>query len=316
MYQPTFADLEYEGKKLKTRREKFLERMDGLIPWEQLEERVRPFYPKAGRGRRPYELSTMLRIHCVQLFYNLSDPGMEDMLYEVESVRRFAGLKLSGPLPDETTILNFRHLLEKHELGAVLFEEIGCHLESQGLRLQAGTIVDASIIAAPSSTKNRSKERDPEMHQTKKGNEWHFGMKVHIGVDSQTGVEHSVSTTPANVHDVTETPRLLHGGETQVWCDAGYQGVHKRPENRDLEVEWQVSMRPGKRRKLEPGSNEAVMEKRKASVRAKVEHPFLYIKRHFGYAKTRYRGLAKNTLRLMTLLGFANLMRAERYLAA
>ena len=285
MYQPTFADLEYEGKKRKTRREKFLERMDGLIPWEQLEERVRPFYPKAGRGRRPYELSTMLRIHCVQLFYNLSDPGMEDMLYEVESVRRFAGLKLSGPLPDETTILNFRHLLEKHELGAVLFEEIGCHLESQGLRLQAGTIVDASIIAAPSSTKNRSKERDPEMHQTKKGNEWHFGMKVHIGVDSQTGVVHSVSTTPANVHDVTETPRLLHGGETQVWCDAGYWGVHKRPENRDLEVEWQVSMRPGKRRKLEPGSNEAVMEKRKASVRAKVEHPFLYIKRHFGYAK-------------------------------
>ena len=316
MYQPTFADLEYEGKKLKTRREKFLERMDGLNPWEQLEERVRPFYPKAGRGRRPCELSTMLRTHCVQLFYNLSDPGMEDMLYEVESVRRFAGLKLSGPLPDETTILNFRHLLEKHELGAVLFEEIGCHLESQGLRLQAGTIVDASIIAAPSSTKNRSKERDPEMHQTKKGNEWHFGMKVHIGVDSQTGVVHSVSTTPANVHDVTETPRLLHGGETQVWCDAGYQGVHKRPENRDLEVEWQVSMRPGKRRKLEPGSNEAVMEKRKASVRAKVEHPFLYIKRHFGYAKTRYRGLAKNTLRLMTLLGFANLMRAERYLAA
>ena len=283
MYQPTFADLEYEGKKLKTRREKFLERMDGLIPWEQLEERVRPFYPKAGRGRRPYELSTMLRIHCVQLFYNLSDPGIEDMLYEVESVRRFAGLKLSGPLPDETTILNFRHLLEKHELGAVLFEEIGCHLESQGLRLQAGTIVDASIIAAPSSTKNRSKERDPEMHQTKKGNEWHFGMKVHIGVDSQTGVVHSVSTTSANVHDVTETPRLLHGGETQVWCDAGYQGVHKRPENRGLGVEWQVSMRPGKRRKLEPGSDEAVMEKRKASVRAKVEHPFLYIKRHFGY---------------------------------
>ena len=316
MYQPTFADLEYDGKKRKTRREKFLLRMDGLIPWEELEERIRPFYPKAGRGRRPYELSTMLRIHCVQLFYNLSDPGMEDMLYEVESVRRFAGVKLSGPLPDETTILNFRHLLEKHELGRVLFEEIGRHLESQGLRLQAGTIVDASIIAAPSSTKNRRKERDPEMHQTKKGNEWRFGMKVHIGVDSETGVVHSVSTTPANVHDVIETPRLLHGGETQVWCDAGYLGVHKRPENRDLEVEWQVAMRPGKRRKLEPGSDEAVMEKRKASVRAKVEHPFLYIKRHFGYAKVRYRGLAKNTQRLMTLLGFANLARTERRLAA
>ena len=316
MDQPTFADLEYEGKKRKTRREKFLERMDGLIPWEQLEERIRPYYPKAGRGRRPYELSTMLRVHCVQLFYNLSDPGMEDILYEVESVRRFAGLKLSGPLPDETTILNFRHLLDKHELGVGLFEEINGHLESQGLRLQEGTIVDASIIAAPSSTKNRGKERDPEMHQTKKGNEWHFGMKVHIGVDSQTGVVHSVSTTPANVHDVIETPRLLHGGETQVWCDAGYQGVHKRPENRDLEVEWQVAMRPGSRRKLDPGSAEAAMEKGKASVRAKVEHPFLYIKRHFGYAKTRYRGLAKNTQRLALLLGFANLMRAEQHLAA
>ena len=315
MEQPTFADLEYEGKKRKTRREKFLERMDGLIPWEELEERIRPFYPKAGRGRRPYELSTMLRIHCVQLFYNLSDPGMEDMLYEVESVRRFVGLRLSGPLPEETTILNFRHLLDKHELGTGLLEEINRHLESHGLRLQEGTIVDASIIAAPSSTKNRSKERDPEMRQTKKGNEWHFGMKLHIGVDSETGVVHSVSTTPANVHDVTETPRLLHGGETQVWGDAGYQGVDKRPENRDLEVEWQVAMRPGQRRRLEPGSDEAVREKRKASVRAKVEHPFLYVKRRFGYAKVRYRGLAKNTQRLALLLGFANLMRAEQYLA-
>ena len=225
MDQPTFADLEYEGKKRKTRREIFLERMDSLIPWDQLEERIRPFYPKAGRGRRPYELSAMLRIHCVQLFYNLSDPGMEDMLYEVESVRRFVGLRLSGPLPDETTILNFRHLLEEHELGQSLFEEINRHLESQGLRLREGTIVDASIIEAPSSTKNRSGERDPEMRQTKKGNEWHFGMKVHIGADAETGVVHSVATTSANVHDVTEAHRLLHGGEKRVWGDAGYQGV-------------------------------------------------------------------------------------------
>ena len=265
MNQPTFADLDYESKKRKTRREKFLERMDGLIPWEELEERIRPFYPKAGRGRRPYELSVMLRIHCVQLFYNLSDPGMEDMLYEVESVRRFVGLRL---------------------------------------------------WTRASASKNRAKERDPEMHQTKKGNEWHFGMKVHIGVDSQTGVVHSMTTTSANVHDLTELPRLLHGGESQVWGDAGYQGVDKRPGNRGLDVEWQVAMRPGQRRKLEPGSPEAVSEKRKASVRAKVEHPFLYIKRHFGYAKVRYRGLSKNTQRLMTLLGFANLMRAEQYLAA
>ena len=211
MDQPTFADLEYEGKKRKTRREVFLERMDGLIPWGELEERISPVYSKGGRGRRPYALSVMLRIHLVQLFYNLSDPGMEDMLYEVESVRRFVGLRLSGPLPDETTILNFRHLLERHELGRGLFQEINRHLESRGLRLREGTIVDASIIEAPSSTKNESGKRDPEMRQTKKGNEWHFGMKVHIGADAQTGVVHSVTTTAANVHDVTEAHRLLHG---------------------------------------------------------------------------------------------------------
>ena len=316
MDQPTFADLDYEGKKRKTRREMFLERMDCLIPWEELEERIRPHYPKAGRGRRPYELSAMLRIHCVQLFYNLSDPGMEDMLYEVESVRRFVGLRLSGPLPDETTILNFRHLLEEHGLGERLFADINRHLESQGLRLREGTIVDASIIEAPSSTKNRAGERDPEMHQTKKGNEWHFGMKVHVGVDAETGVVHSVTTTPANVNDVTEAHRLLHGGEMRVWGDAGYQGVDKRAENRELEVEWHVAMRPGQRRKLEPGSEVALAEKCKASIRAKVEHPFLCVKRHFGYAKVRYRGLYKNTQRLALLLGLANLMTAERRLAA
>ena len=257
----------------------------------------------------------MLRIHCVQLFYNLSDPGMEDMLYEVESVRRFVGLRLSGPLPDETTILNFRHLLEEHELGRSLFEEVNRHLESQGLRLREGTIVDASLIEAPSSTKNRAGGRDPEMRQTKKGNEWHFGMKVHIGADAETGVVHSVTTTPANVHDVTEAHRLLHGGEKRVWCDAGYQGVGKRVENRELGVEWQVAMRPGRRRQLEPGSYEALEERRKTSIRAKVEHPFLYVKRHFGYAKVRYRGLAKNTQRLVLLLGLTNLMTAERLAA-
>ena len=298
MDQPTFADLEYQGKKRKTRRELFLERMDGLIPWQRLEECIRPCYPQAGRGRRPYALSVMLRIHCVQLFYNLSDPGMEDLLYEAESVRRFAGLRLSEALPDETTILNFRHLLESHELGQGLFEEINRHLEAQGLRLREGTIVDASIIEAPSSTKNRGGARDPEMHQAKKGNEWHFGMKLHIGVDADTGLAHSMTTTAANVNDVTEAHRLLHGNEAQAWGDAGYQGVQKREEHRERRVEWQVAMRPGLRRHLSPGSQEALGEHRKASVRAKVEHPFLYVKRRFGYAKVRYRGLAKNTQRL------------------
>ena len=311
MDQPTFADLEYQGKKRRTRRELFLQRMDGLIPWQRLEERIRSAYPKPGKGRRPYPLPVMLRVHCVQLFYNLSDPGMEDLLYEAESVRRFVGLSLAEALPDETTILNFRHLLERHELGEGLLEEINAHLESQGLRLKEGTIVDASIIEAPSSTKNRSGERDPEMHQTKKGNQWHFGMKAHIGVDSETGVVHSLTTTAANAHDVTEAHRLLHGGETQVWCDAGYQGVHKRDENLEREVEWQVAMRPGKRRKLDPESPEALAEKSKASVRAKVEHPFLKVKRVFGYAKVRYRGLAKNTERLALLFGLGNLLTAE-----
>ena len=316
MDQPTFAGLEYQGKKRKTRRELFLERMDGLIPWQKLEGRIRPVYAKRGKGRRPYPLPVMLRIHCVQLFYNLSDPGMEDLLYEAESVRRFVGLNLTEALPDETTILNFRHLLERHELGKGLLEEINAHLESQGLRLREGTIVDASIIEAPSSTKNRSGERDPEMHQTKKGNQWHFGMKAHIGVDADTGIVHSMSTTAANAHDVTEAHNLLHGGETQVWCDAGYQGVHKREENLGREVEWQVAMGPGKRRKLDPESAEALAEKHKASVRAKVEHPFLKVKRIFGYAKVRYRGLARNTERLALLFGLGNLLTAEGQLTA
>ena len=225
MEQVTFADVEYEGKKRRTRRELFLERMEALIPWERLEARIRPLYPKAGRGRQPYPLAALLRVHCVQLFYNLSDPGMEDMLYEIESVRRFAGLRLTGPLPDETTILNFRHLLERHGLGRGLFEEINAHLAERGYRVRAGTIVDASIIAAPSSTKNREGARDPEMHQTRKGNEWHFGMKAHIGVDAETGLVHGVRATPANTHDLREAVALLHGGEEEVWADAGYRGI-------------------------------------------------------------------------------------------
>ena len=312
MEQRTFADLEYEAKKRVTRREKFLARMEQLIPWERLEARIRPFYPKAGRGRRPYPLSVMLRVHCVQLFYNLSDPGMEDLLYEVESVRRFVGLKLTGPLPDETTILKFRHRLEEHGLGTTLFEEIGQHLEEQGLRLSPGTIVDASLLGAPSSTKNRERARDPEMCQTKKGNQWYFGMKAPLGVDAETGLTHTVVTAPANEHDVTQAHRLLHGGEAQVWGDSGYQGVEKRSENRDRTVDWEVMMKPGNRWRLPPESEAALAERRKASVRAKAEHVFLYLKRHFGYAKVRYRGLAKNTQRIYLLVGFANLMIAER----
>ena len=313
--QATFAELEYDAKKRKTRREKFLERMEGLVPWRALEDVIRPHYPKAGRGRRPYPLSSMLRVHCVQLFYNMSDPGMEDMLYEVESVRRFAGLRMDA-LPDETTILKFRHLLEEHDLGEGLKAAIDRCLASRGLSLREGTVVDASIVEAPSSTKNRSGERDPEMRQTKKGNQWHFGMKMHVGSDAETGIAHSFVATGANESDVAHAHRLLHGGEKRAWGDSGYRGVEKREENRGRDVDWQVAMRPGKRRQLDADSDEERREKEKASIRAKSEHPFFYVKRMFGYAKVRYRGLHKNRQRIALLLGFANLLIAERSLAA
>ena len=278
MDQATFAELDYAAKKRTTRRERFLERLDRLVPWRQLEQRIAPHYPKAGRGRRPYPLSLMLRIHIVQVVDNLSDPGMEDALYENLTVQRFVGLRLSDPIPDETTILNFRHRLEAAALGTGLLEEINRHLQAEGLQLRQGTVVDASIISAPSSTRNRANARDPEMHQTRKGNQWYFGMKLHIGVDSETGIVHSLHTTAANVSDITQVPDLLHGTETLVCGDAGYRGVGKRPEHLSRDVTWQVAMGPGKRRLLDPEGEESLAEKRKASVRAKVEHPFQIVK--------------------------------------
>ena len=212
-------------------------------------------------------------------------------------------------------ILHFRHLLERHQLGMALFATINAHLAARGLQVREGTIVDSTIISAPSSTKNRERARDPEMHQTRKGRQWYFGMKLHSGTDARTGLVHSLHTTAANVSDVTEAHRLLHGGESAAWGDAGYQGAEKRPEHAGSEVRWQVAMRPGLRRLLPPGGAEAQAERRKASVRAKAEHPFLYVKRHFGYAKVRYRGLEKNRQRLALLLGFANLLRAAPQLA-
>ena len=316
MSQLTFAEAEYSNKKRQTRREKFLLKMDELIPWKKLEKHIRPVYPTIGNGRRPYPLSVMLRVHCMQLFYNLSDPAMEDALYEIESMRRFAGLRLSHSLPDETTILKFRHLLEKHNLGKKLFQEINNHLADHGLILREGTIIDATIISAPSSTKNREGKRDPEMHQTKKGNEWQFGMKMHIGVDDGLGLIHSIETTGANEHDITQAEKLLHGDEQRVWGDAGYLGIEKRPEHEGRDVDWHIAMRPGRRRKLAKNSDEAKTEKIKAQVRAKVEHPFLTIKRIFGYSKVRYRGLAKNTERLYLMAGFTNLLKSKGSLLA
>ena len=314
MHQLTFSEAEYTHKKRKTRREKFLEQIDELIPWKELERKIGRYYPKPGKGRRPYPLSVMLRVHCMQLFYNLSDPAMEDALHEIESMRRFAGLRLSGALPDETTILNFRHLLEKHNLGKAILQEVNRYLERKGLLLREGTIVDATILSAPTSTKNQSGKRDPEMHHTKKGNEWHFGMKMHIGVDETFGVIHSMETTAANQHDITQTGNLLHGQETTCWGDAGYLGAEKREELRDKTIDWEIAARPGKRKQM--NEVEQLLEKKKASVRAKVEHPFRYIKRQFGYSKVRYRGLAKNTNRLQVLAAFTNLLICKKMLPA
>ena len=313
MSQLTFAEAEYQNKKRKTRRELFLEKMDSLIPWAKLEKKLRKYYPKGENGNPPYPLPIMLRVHCLQLFYNLSDPAMEDALYEIESMRRFAGLRLSDRLPDESTILRFRHFLERHKLGKVIFDTVNAQLRQQGLIMREGTIVDATIIAAPSSTKNQDGERDPEMRQTKKGNEWHFGMKMHIGVDDRDGLIHSIETTAANVHDLTAADQLLHGEEQRVWGDAGYTGIHKRDAFKDRDVDWRIALRPGTRSKLADQLQE-MLEGIKASVRAKVEHPFRTIKQQFGYTKVRYRGLAKNTNRLYVLSAFTNLLRAEKYL--
>ena len=313
MAQRTFAELAYESKKRKTRREVFLERMDALIPWPRLENRIARHYPKGGVGRRPYPLGVMLRVHSLQLFYNLSDPAMEDALYEVESMRRFAGVSLDR-VPDETTILNFRHLLERHGLGKALFDEIKAHLSEKGLMLREGTILDATILSAPSSTKNEKGERDPEMHQTRKGNQWYFGMKLHIGVDDAFGLIHSLHTTAANASDVSVADKLLHGDECRAWGDAGYQGIEQREEHKDRRVAWWIAMRPGKRAALGRRSAKARIERFKARVRARVEHPFRYLKRGFDYWKVRYRGLAKNTNRLYVLSGFTNLLIARPHL--
>lgn len=313
MSQLSFSEAERQAKRKQTRREKFLAQMEELLPWKELEKPIARYYSKSLRGRKPYPLSSMLRIHCLQLFYNLSDPAMEDSLYEIESMRRFAGITLDT-VPDETTILNFRHLLEKHQLGKKLFERLHCYLERKGLSFKEGTIMDATLIAAPTSTKNKARQRDPEMHQTKKGNEWRFGMKMHIGVDEKYGLIHSLTTTAANVHDIVVSDQLLHGDEKRARGDAGYLGINKREAHTNRKVNWLINQRPGKRKQMDPSGDEYQQEKIKSRIRAKVEHSFATIKRQFGYDKVRYRGLAKNTNRLYLLAGFSNLLRVKTLL--
>ena len=315
MSQISFSDAEYAGKRKKTRREVFLEEMEQVVPWKALLKVIEPHYPVAGRGRRPYPLDAMLRVHLMQNWFALSDPAMEEALYEIASLRNFAGLSLSEPIPDETTILNFRHMLEESDLAEDIFKQVNAHLSRKGLLLKRGSIVDATIIAAPSSTKNAEGERGPEMHQTKKGNQWHFGMKAHIGVDADSGLVHTVTTTAANEADVEQVADLLHGKEEQVWADSGYRGAQSRVQRDDLR--WHIAARPSDIAKLPEGRAKARLQKsehRKASVRAKVEHPFRVIKRQFGLMKVRFRGLQKNTAHLLTLFALSNLWMARRQL--
>ena len=315
-----FGDYEQSTAKKQTIREKFLSEMDQVVPWQALTDLIEPYDPKTGSkgGRPPYPLATMLRIHLMQQWYSLSDPAMEDALIEVPVMRRFAGIDWIGErIPDETTILAFRHLLEKHELGQRIFDTVKAHLKAKGMAMKQGTIIDATLIAAPSSTKNKQGERDPEMHQTKKGNQWYHGMKVHIGVDAESGLIHSVETTAANVHDLTPAAELLHGEETVVYADAGYQGIAKRPEMKGKAIDFRVAMRPGQRRVL-PESPEGrlrdLMVTAKAHFRAKGEHPFRVIKQQFGFQKTRLRGLTKNRCKVHVLAALTNLFLARRHL--
>ena len=317
-HQPSFAQAEFADKKKVTRREKFLARMEAVIPWDKLLAVIEPFYPKGERGRPPVGLERMLRVYFLQQWYGLADEALEDALYDSQALRGFARIELAAEgVPDATALLKFRRLLETHDLCQGLFAAINADLAARGLLLREGTLVDARLIAAPPSTKNKEKKRDPEMHQTRKGRQWHFGMKAHIGADRDSKLVHTVVVTAANVADITKTAELLHGQEKQVHADAGYLGVEKRAEivalNRPLD--WQIARKRGPIKTMAEGAEKETLrasEKAKASVRAFVEHPFHILENIFRHRKVRYRGLAKNGHQLHTLFGLANVVIGAR----
>jgi len=314
MRQRTLADEGFEKYRKTTRREQFLDEMDLIIPWEGLCGVIEPFYPKPeGAGRPPVGLERMLRIHFLQHWFNLSDPAVEEALYDSRAMRRFVGIDLGRePAPDETTVCKFRHLLEAHNLGDQLFVLINEYLQENGLKVSTGTIVDATIIDAPSSTKNKDGKRDPEMHQTKKGNQWYFGMKAHIGVDSQTKLIHSAAATAANVHDSQLLPDLLHGEETRIWGDSAYAGQGEAIRAHAPKAKDFTNKKGCNARTLT--AEDRAKNRTKSRVRAKVEHPFLVLKCVFGFNKVRYRGLGKNANRLFVACGLVNLYMARRWL--
>jgi transposase, IS5 family len=317
--QGSFLQAEYACKKKPTRRDKFLAEMEEVVPWARLVQRLQPLYPKGERGRPPIGLERMLRVYFVQQWYGLADEAVEDAFYDSQALRGFAGIDLNrDPVPDATTVLRFRHWLEQHELTKALFDEVGVMLAERGLLMRQGTIVDATIIAAPASTKNKAKARDPEMHQTKKGNQWHFGMKAHIGVDVASGVVHSLTGTAANAADITQMAAVLHGQEEAVFADAGYTGAAKRSEHAEREVSWNIAVKRGIIKALPQVLRDLAEaeERALAQVRAWVEHPFHIVKNLFRHKKLRYRGLAKNTAQLHTLFALANLMIVKKTLLA
>ena len=314
MKQTTFASLAFERKKKQTRRECFLGVMEKVVPWAALLAAIAPHYPTTGRrGRPPMPLATMLRIFFMQQWYTLSDPAMEDALYEIESMRRFAVLALTDDaMPDETTILKFRHLLEKHGLTGQMMNIINDTLEERGRLLKGGTMVDATIIHAPPSTKNRDKQRDPEMHQTKKGNQWYFGMKIHVGADVNSGLVHTVSVTPANASDISQLPELVREDDRAVFGDKGYVNNQLKRLARKAGLFWGVSLKASKAHPLTEANKR--FNHKMSSIRARVEHVFRVIKRQFGYTKVRYKGIAKNAAQVFSLIGLTNLYLARRAL--
>ena len=313
--QPSFSDVEYAQRRRVPKREEFLNRMDAVVPWGDWVKLIEPHYYRNKRGRRAVPLETMLRMYLLQVWFHLSDEGVEDQVNDSFAMRQFMGLDFgTQQVPDATTLLHFRHLLEQHQLGEAMFASLNARLEAEGLVMRGGSIVDATIIAAPSSTKNTTGTRDPAMRQTKKGNQWYFGMKAHVGVDAGTGLVHSVTVTGANVHDLDEITGLVRADDQVVYADAGYQGVANRPEilgdEHLSQVQWRVAARKITLKAMHP--HEQQLESRKASVRAKVEHVFLIVKRDFGLAKTRYRGLAKNLHQLQVAMASANLLMIVR----
>ena len=317
MDQLSFASLDYAAKKKRTKRDVFLGEMSAVAPWSALEAVIEPHYPKSGPhgGRRPFPLAVMLRIYCLQQWYALSDPGVEEALYDIQSMRAFAGLELGrDAIPDETTILNFRHLLERHELTKAVFAAVAEHLEARGALLRGGTIVDATLIAASPSTKNEAGRRDPEMRSSKKGNQWYFGMKAHIGVDAKSGLVHTAGVTTGSVHDAKVMDNLIREDDRAVYGDRGYANDKKQRQAEAAGVLWAVKA------KAKPGRQLSVAQRRRnrrfGKIRAKVEHVFRVMKCQFGYRKVRYRGIAKNGAHVFALLALANLFLARRTLAS